>query len=121
MRGQWAFSFLLAVSTGAYAADTPLLHPTVDSWPTYNGSYDGERHSKLQQITPQNVNTLGLAWAFQTSPPKEIKSTPLLQDGVLYLTGVDDVRAIDARSGNQLWHYAYPPNKAFHIGSRGVA
>jgi alcohol dehydrogenase (cytochrome c) len=105
----------------ALAADTPLLHPAPDSWPLYNGTYDGQRHSKLQQITPQNVNTLSLAWAFQTSPPMEIKSTPLLQNGVIYFTGIDNVRAVDARSGNQLWHYTYPPNKAFHIGSRGVA
>ena len=121
MRSQWAFGLLLLLPLGVQAADTPLLHPTPDSWPHYNGSYDGQRHSKLQQITPQNVDTLALAWAFQTSPPMEIKSTPLLQDGVLYFTGVDNVRAVDARSGSQIWHYTYPPNKAFHIGSRGVA
>jgi alcohol dehydrogenase (cytochrome c) len=121
MRSQWAFGLLLSLPLGVQAADTPLLHPTPDSWPHYNGTYDGQRHSKLQQITPQNVDTLALAWAFQTSPPMEIKSTPLLQDGVLYFTGVDNVRAVDARSGSQIWHYTYPPNKAFHIGSRGVA
>ena len=33
----------------------------------------------------------------------------------------DNVWAVDARSGHQLWHYAYPPNKGFHIGHRGVA
>jgi alcohol dehydrogenase (cytochrome c) len=121
MRGKWAFGLLWLAALGAEAADTPLLHPTADSWPQYNGTYDGQRHSKLQQITPQNVDTLALAWSFQTSPASEIKSTPLLQDGVLYFTGIDNVRAVDARSGNQLWHYSYPPNKAFHIGSRGVA
>jgi len=98
-----------------------LLNPPADSWPLYHGTYDGQRHSKLEQITPQNVSTLALAWAFQTHQSAEIKSSPLLVDGVLYFTVPDNVWAIDALSGHQLWHYTYPPNHGFHIGSRGVA
>ena len=97
-----------------------LLHPPADSWPLYHGTYDGQRHSQLDQITPQNVGKLVLAWAFQTNQPTEIKSTPLLVDGVLYFTVLDNVWAVDALSGQQLWHYTYPPNKGLHIGSRGV-
>ena len=40
---------------------------------------------------------------------------------MIYVTVPDNVWALDARSGHQLWHYTYPPNKGFHIGSRGVA
>ena len=98
-----------------------LLHPPADSWPGYQGDYSGRRHSKLTQITPQNVNDLSLAWAFQTNQPAEIKSTPILVDGVLYFTVPDNVWAIDARSGQKLWQYTYPPNKGDHIGQRGVA
>jgi alcohol dehydrogenase (cytochrome c) len=97
-----------------------LLNPPADSWPTYHGSYDGQRHSKLEQITPQNVGSLALSWAFQTGQNGEIKSSPLLVDGVLYFTVVDNVWAIDALSGHQLWHYTYPPGPGLHIGSRGV-
>ena len=98
-----------------------LLHPPADSWPGYQGDYSGRRHSKLTQITPQNVSNLSLAWAFQTNQPAEIKSTPMLVDGVLYFTVPDNVWAVDARSGHMLWHYTYPPNKGDHIGQRGVA
>ena len=98
-----------------------LLHPPADSWPGYHGDYSGRRHSKLTQITPQNVSDLSLAWAFQTNQPAEIKSTPILVDGVLYFTVPDNVWAIDARSGQKLWQYTYPPNKGDHIGQRGVA
>ena len=80
-----------------------------------------QRHSRLTQITPQNVADLSLAWAFQTNQPAEIKSTPILVDGVLYFTVPDNVWAIDARSGHMLWHYTYQPNKGDHIGQRGVA
>src|SRR3984957_8250424 len=98
-----------------------LLHPTADSWPGFHGDYSGRRHSKLAQITPQNVANLTLAWAFQTDQPAEIKSSPILVDGVLSFTVPDNVWAIDARSSQQLWHYRYPPNKGDHIGQRGVA
>ena len=98
-----------------------LLNPPRDAWPGYHGDYSGRRHSALTQITPQNVGSLSLAWAYQTGQVQQIKSSPILVDGVLYLTVTDNVYAVDARSGHQLWHYTYPPNKGFHIGSRGVS
>ena len=59
-----------------------LLHPTVDSWPTYHGDYSGQHHSALTQITPANVHQLTLAWAFQTNITQLIKATPILVNGV---------------------------------------
>jgi alcohol dehydrogenase (cytochrome c) len=98
-----------------------LLKPPADTWPGYHGDYSGRRHSHLTQITAENVDKLALSWAFQTNQNNSIKCTPLLVDGVLYLTVPDNVWAVDARSGHLLWHYTYPPNKGFHIGHRGVA
>jgi alcohol dehydrogenase (cytochrome c) len=98
-----------------------LLHPPADSWPTYHGDYSGRRHSALTQITPQNVKNLSLAWAFQTEQSAEIKSSPLLVDGILYFTVPDNVWALDARSGHQIWHYTHPTDKGDHIGHRGIA
>jgi alcohol dehydrogenase (cytochrome c) len=98
-----------------------LLKPAKDSWPTYHGDYTGQRHSALTQITPENVKNLGLAWAFQTGRPDQIKASPILVNGVMYVTAPDHLWAIDARTGRQLWHYTNPENKAFHIGHRGVA
>src|ERR1700676_5534379 len=98
-----------------------LLHPPRDSWPGYHGDYSGRRHSSLIQITPQNVKNLALSWAFQTQQFASIKSSPLLVDGILYFTVPDNIWAVDARSGHQIWHYLYPPNKGDHIGHRGVA
>ncbi len=114
--------FLLAGATaGAQGVDrSMLLKPPADSWPSYHGTYDGQRHSKLEQITPQNVRALSMAWAFQTHQKADIKSSPLLVDGVIYFSVPDNVWAIDALSGHQLWHYTYPPNPGLHIGSRGV-
>jgi alcohol dehydrogenase (cytochrome c) len=127
----WKAAFLLAASaliamqsSGVIEAQgvdaQTLLHPPVDSWPGYHGDYSGRRHSSLMQITSRNVKNLSLAWAFQTNQTGEIKSSPLLVDGILYFTIPDNVWAVDARSGHEIWHYTYPPNHGLHIGHRGV-
>ena len=98
-----------------------LLKPPADSWPMYHGTYSGQHHSKLVQITPANVYQLTLAWTFETGQTAEIKSTPILFHGILYVTTPDNVWALDARSANVIWHYTYPPNPGLRIGHRGVA
>src|SRR5437660_4060435 len=98
-----------------------LLKPSADSWPTYHGTYSGQHHSRLAQITPANVYRVTLAWAFETGQTAQIKATPILVNGILYATTPDNVWALDARSANVVWHYTYPPNQGLHIGHRGVA
>jgi len=98
-----------------------LLAPSPDSWPTYHGDYSGQRHSRLTQITPDNVHQITLSWAFQTNQPQQIKATPILVNGVIYISTPDNLWAVDARAGRQIWRYAYPSNDGFHIGHRGVA
>lgn len=114
-----------AVCTPALHAQTVdaamLKHPPRDSWLGYHGDYTGQRHSALTQITPQNVSGVTLAWTFQTQQAQSIKATPILANGVLYFTMPDNIWAIDAHSGRQLWRYTAPPNHAFHIGQRGVS
>ena len=98
-----------------------LLHPSADSWPMYHGDYSGQRHSALKQITPANVKDLTLQWMFQTKQTSGLKSSPILYDGKLYFTVPDKIWAIDARTGHQIWQFNGTPNKAFHIGHRGVS
>jgi alcohol dehydrogenase (cytochrome c) len=106
---------------GQNLENSEILKPKPDSWPLYHGDYSGRRHSSLTQITPQNVSKLSIAWAFQTNQSFEIKSTPILVDGILYFTVPDHIWAVDARSGHQLWHYNQPTTHGLHIGHRGVA
>jgi len=98
-----------------------LQHPSPDSWPTYHGDYSGRRHSPLTQIAPRNVGNLGLAWAFQTNQTQQIKSSPILVDGILYFSVPDNIWAVDARSGHMVWHFNHPTTEGSHIGNRGVA
>lgn len=117
-------SSLLLTSALAFAQGvTPdiLLKPPSDTWPAYHGDYSGRRHSALKQVAPGNVGSLSLAWAYQTGINTQIKASPLVVDGVIYFSTPDNVFAVDARSGHQVWRYTYPENKGFHIGSRGVS
>jgi alcohol dehydrogenase (cytochrome c) len=97
-----------------------LLKPPVDSWPTYYGDYTGRSYSPLSQINAGNAATITMAWAFQLNQTQSIKSTPILADGVLYFTIPDQVWAVDAHNGRQLWHYTYNHPGGVYIGQRGV-
>jgi len=98
-----------------------LAAASTDTWLTYHGDYSGERHSPMAQITPDNVGRLQRVWRFQTGQSQAIKASPILKDGVLYITTPDNLWAVDARTGKARWHYQHPPNNAFHIGHRGAA
>src|ERR1043166_3702834 len=81
-----------------------LKEPT--RWLTYSGNYANHRHSPLTQITPANVNRLVAQWQFQTDTLGKFEATPLVVDGVIYVTGpLDTAWAIDARTGRQMWRY----------------
>jgi acido-empty-quinoprotein group A len=95
-----------------------LLTPPTDTWPTYNGDYSGQRFSTLAQIDQSNVGDLTVAWVAQLRTVA-IKSTPLVVNGIMYLTTPDNVFALDARSGRTIWHYVRE-SQGDHIGQRGV-
>ncbi|HZU26797.1 MAG TPA: acido-empty-quinoprotein group A [Bryobacteraceae bacterium] len=116
------FPFVFALVVCAAAQDLnpqSLLHPTPDVWPTYNGDYTGRRYSELRQINRDTVSSLTLAWGFQARS-SIIKSTPILLGGVLYFTVPNNVWAVDARTGRQIWHYEYVNHGGDLIGHRGV-
>ena len=108
----WVVLAALCAATVTLAAQSIdpslLLNPTKDSWLSYHGDYSGRRHSALTQITPDNVQQLGLAWVFQTGGRSAIKASPIVVNGVIYITTPDQLWAIDARSGRQIWRYTHP-------------
>ena len=78
------------------------------NWLTYSGTYSGERHSALGQITTENVVDLEMKWVFQSRTTHPFQVTPLVVDGVMYLTQPpNDVVALDARTGRVFWVYEH--------------
>ncbi len=75
-------------------------------WLTYGGNYYEDRYSSLDQITPDNVDQLGLVWSYDYELRGGVETTPLIVDGVMYVTGPwSVVHAIDARTGLRLWRH----------------
>jgi alcohol dehydrogenase (cytochrome c) len=96
------------------------------NWLTYSGNYFGQRYSPLQQIDPANVKNLELKWVFQAQSLQKFESTPLVVDGIMYLTqSPNDILALDAKTGRAFWLYHYTPSPASRpccgIVNRGVA
>lgn len=102
-----------------------ILNPRPGEWPTYNGTLDGNRYSGLRQINASNVTSLSLKWIFPM-PHFGLESTPVVVDGVMYVSGNNQVYALDALTGNQIWKYSRPPTPGLvgdaSVGTnRGVA
>ena len=81
--------------------------PRAGDWLTYNGSVSANRYSPLKQINIANVSSLKVKWVFPIQY-FGLETTPLAADGVVYVTGPNQVFAIDALTGNAIWHYSRP-------------
>src|SRR5438045_3780621 len=97
-----------------------------ENWLMYSGNYQSHRHSALKQITPANAGGLEIKWVYQARIVEKFETTPLVVDGVMYLTAPpSDVVALDARSGVKLWEYKrrLPPKVQVCCGqvNRGLA
>ncbi len=114
-------TFLLAALPLAAQSIDPklMLAPPADTWLSYHGRYTGQRHSPLTQITPDNVSKLKQSWRYQAG--QQLKASPIVANGMIYITAPDHLWAVDARTGKEVWHHQHTKNNAFHIGHRGAA
>jgi alcohol dehydrogenase (cytochrome c) len=85
-----------------------LIRPTAENWPSYNGDYSGQRYTALAQITPKNVDQLRAQWVFHSSNSSSLEATPVVVNGLMFMTAANDAFALDARSGRVVWHDARP-------------
>ena len=97
------------------------------NWLTYNGAFNGQRHSGLSQINTTNVAQLQPAWVYQVRGEGEVETSPIVVDGRMFITEPPTtVTALDPRSGRTIWSYVRPmPSDLRLIGfpatNRGVA
>ena len=97
-----------------------IAQPHAGDWPTYSGQLNGNRHSALAQINAGNVGGLGARWMFPIKSPSQLEATPLVVDGIMYVTAANQAWALDAREGRELWHYSRPLTPGV-IGDAGSA
>ena len=90
------------------------------NWLTYAGDYASHRYSPLRQITRENVRSLVSSWVYHVDGATHLEATPLVYDGVMYVTNSNEVHAIDARTGRSIWKYHDDQAKRSDV-NRGVA
>lgn len=90
------------------SAEDLLKQPVGANWTSYNGDYTGRRYSSLREINSQTITQLRAAWVFHPQNSRRLEATPLVVRGVMYVTSANDVVALDARTGRQVWHYQRP-------------
>ena len=105
-----------------YAAVTPerLKNPEPGNWLLIRRTYDGQSHSPLKQITPENVKGLKQVWSATTGPRQKVtefaalpadianEAPALVNNGVMiYSAGDNQIIALDAKDGKEIWRYTY--------------
>jgi alcohol dehydrogenase (cytochrome c) len=95
-------------------------------WPTYNGQVGGNRYSALDQIDKSNVARLAPRWVYSLGDSSRLEVTPVVVNGVMYVTAANECHALDAGTGRRIWEYRRPRTKGL-VGdaasgiNRGVA
>lgn len=118
---------LNATAVSAYDAVTAkrLTEPAGDNWLQYRGNYQAWGYSSLDQITRDNIAKLKPVWTFATGVVEAHQAPPIVNDGRMFITTPENqVIAIDAASGEELWRYRRElPDDLFqiHPTNRGVA
>ncbi|SOY44573.1 PQQ-dependent dehydrogenase, methanol/ethanol family [Cupriavidus taiwanensis] len=91
---------------------------TTRDWPSHGLDYAETRFSRLRQIDTANVRDLGLVWSYNLESTRGVEATPLVVDGVMYVTASwSVVHAVDARTGKRLWSFDPKVDRA--LGYRG--
>lgn len=98
------------------------------SWVTHGGSYGEERHSTLSQVSLDTIGELGLAWSYDLDSSRGVEATPIVHDGIMYVTSTwNVVHAMDAKTGAPIWTHTpkidkvQASNACCDIVNRGVA
>src|SRR5262245_36677592 len=109
----WLLIAMVVVTTWplhAQVTSDRLLNAAKEArnWLIYSAGYHSNRHSLLTQIAPANAKSLELKWMYQAAVAGAWQTTPLVVDGVMYLTQrPNDVVALDAKTGRVFWIYRY--------------
>lgn len=103
-----------------------LVSPPEANWPSYNGDYTGRRYSRLAEINSATVPQLHAEWVFHASNSNRLENTPVVVNGMMFVTAANDAFALDARTGRVVWHHSRPISEGLiddasqHL-NRGVA
>jgi glucose dehydrogenase len=88
--------------------ENPIADSESVDWSKYGNNYANHRFSELNQITTKNVDQLELAWSYQTGIKKTFQTSPIVIDGVMFITTpLNDVISLNAENGQEVWRYRH--------------
>jgi len=104
--------FFLSSCTDEDEAKSPSTEVTKSNdsvdWSKYGNNYSNHRFSNLKQITTDNVDQLELAWSYKTGIKKTFQTSPIVVDGVMFITTpMNDVISLHADNGQEIWRYKH--------------
>ena len=97
-----------------------ILRGPAQNWLTYSGDYASHRYSPLDQINRKNIKALVSKWVYHVPGARHLEATPLVYEGVMYITDSNQVFALDATTGRRIWHYR-AAGVELQAQNRGVA
>ncbi len=117
------------IGNGLSAVSNELLEVSEQisqQWLQYGGGYNNYRHSPITELSPENIDALEFAWAFPTGTTGQFAVSPIIYDGIMYVTSsYNRLFALDARTGDLFWRYDHPQPEDLRIccgpANRGVA
>jgi len=101
------------------AGDRYRVVTSQTDWPSYNGDPGGNRYTKLTQIDKTNVAHLAPKWMFPLAGATTIENTPVVVEGVMYVSAANECWALDAGSGKMIWHFQRPRTKGIAGNAAG--
>ena len=102
-----------------------MTAPMAGNWLSYNGDYSGRRYSPLSQVNVKNAEQLRAEWVFHSRNTDHLEVTPVVVNGIMFVTSSNDTFALDAQTGRTVWHNTRPNSEGLiddasrHM-SRGV-
>ena len=111
---------LLAPALAAQVSNEDLRKGPNQDWLTYIGDYSAHRHSPLTEINPRTISRLAPKWVRNFAGTGDLETVPLVYQGVMYATIPNEVFALDAITGREIWHYRAQDARRAAV-NRGVA
>ena len=107
-------------------AEDLLVQPPAANWISYHGDYSGRRYSSLSQVNLTTVSQLRAEWVFHVRNTNWLETTPIVVNGMMFVTAANDAFALDAATGRVVWHHSRATSEGLiddasrHL-NRGVA
>ena len=114
-----AVPFLIQVNVGVQSGDDGRVAPASD-WTLFGGDWTNSRYSTLTQVNSQSVKNLGGVWTFTFGGNASTRATPIVKDGVMFISAGSRLYALNAKTGAVVWTWRPAEQAPARLESAGI-